>query len=219
MQALQQGRYPLRVPALLSEGFLLGLSTGFYCLASCLPLLAPYLLAEGRSAWKFNFSIFLQFLTGRFAAYMLFALLASLAGQAGRYALPGWALPLCMAACGLLMVYLAAARVRGEAAPCLLRRDLNPYFKRLPLALGFLTGLNICPPFAAGFIRLLELADIMKGFSYFGGFFLATSLFISPVLLGTPWIGRRANEIGRLTLLLAGLWYLALGLKGLIILY
>ncbi|MGD9641611.1 MAG: sulfite exporter TauE/SafE family protein [Elusimicrobiales bacterium] len=204
------------MPALLSEGFLLGLSTGFYCLASCLPLLAPYLLAEGRSAWKLNFGIFLQFLTGRFAAYMLFALLASLAGQAGRYALPVWALPLCMAACGLLMVYLAAARLRGEAAPCLLRRDLTPYFKRLPLALGFLTGLNICPPFAAGFIRLLELADIAKGFSYFGGFFLATSLFISPVLLGTPWIGRRANEIGRLTLLLAGLWYLLLGLRGLI---
>ena len=72
------------MPALFSEGFLLGLSTGFYCLASCLPLLAPYLMAEGKALWKFNFFIFLQFTGGRFAAYMLFALLASLAGRAGQ---------------------------------------------------------------------------------------------------------------------------------------
>jgi len=205
------------VPALFSEGFLLGLSTGFYCLAACLPLLAPYLLAEGKAAWKFNFAIFLQFLGGRFAAYMLFALLASLAGKAGRYALPAQLLPACMAACGLLMVFLAAARVSAGGAPCLLKKDLSPWFKRLPLALGFVTGINVCPPFAAGFIRLLEMADIPKGFAYFGGFFGATSLFIAPVLLGTPWLGRRANEIGRLTLLLAGLWYSFLGLKGLLV--
>lgn len=204
------------MPALFSEGFLLGLSTGFYCLAACLPVLAPYMLAEGRAAWKFNFYIFLQFLAGRFAAYMLFALLASLAGQAGSYVLPPWLLPACMAGCGALMMYLAVSRVRGGKGPCLLKRDLNPFFKRLPLALGFVTGINVCPPFAAGFLRLMELADVIKGFSYFCGFYTATSLFISPVLLGTPWIGRRANEIGRLTLLLAGAWYTLLGLLKLI---
>ena len=98
----------------------------------------------------------------------------------------------------------------------MLHRDFSPFFKRLPLALGFVTGINICPPFAAGFLRLMELADIVKGFVYFIGFFASTSLFISPVLLGTPWLGRRANEIGRLTLLLAGLWYIVLGLQGLL---
>lgn len=84
------------------------------------------------------------------------------------------------------------------------------------MALGFVTGISICPPFAAGFLRLMELADVLKGFAYFGGFFSATSLFISPVLLGTPWIGQKANEIGRLTLLLAGIWYVVLGLQGLL---
>ncbi len=205
------------MPALFSEGFLLGLSTGFYCLSACLPLLAPYLMAEGKAVWEFNFHIFLQFLGGRFLAYMLFALLASLAGKAGQYALPLWLLPASMAACGLLMVFFAAARVSGGRGPCLLKKDLNPFFKRLPVALGFVTGISICPPFAAGFIRLLEMADVLKGFAYFGGFFGATSLFISPVLLGTPWLGSRANEIGRLTLLIAGLWYTVLGLKGLLV--
>ncbi|OGR41927.1 MAG: hypothetical protein A2X35_11510 [Elusimicrobia bacterium GWA2_61_42] len=203
------------MPALFSEGFLLGLSTGFYCLASCLPLLAPYLMAEGKALWKFNFFIFLQFTGGRFAAYMLFALLASLAGRAGQYALPAWALPAGLLGCGLVMAALAIFRVSG-ASFCLLHRDFSPFFKRLPLALGFVTGINICPPFAAGFLRLMELADIVKGFVYFIGFFASTSLFISPVLLGTPWLGRRANEIGRLTLLLAGLWYIVLGLQGLL---
>jgi len=204
------------MPALFSEGFLLGLSTGFYCLASCLPLLAPYLLSEGRAAWKFNFFIFLQFTGGRFAAYMLFALLASLAGQAGQYALPGWVLPASMLACGLLMAGLAAFRVSGLRGPCLLDSAAGTAARRLPIVLGFVTGINVCPPFAVGLLRLMDLADMLKGFSYFGGFFASTSLFIAPVLLGTPWIGTRANEIGRLTLLVAGLWYAALGLKGLI---
>ena len=203
------------MPALFSEGFLLGLSTGFYCLASCLPLLAPYMMAEGKTAWKFNFIIFLQFTGGRFAAYMLFALLSSLAGKAGQYVLPQWVLPSGMLACGLLMATLSAFRVSG-ASTCVLKMDVSPFFRRLPMALGFVTGINICPPFAAGFLRLLELADVPNGFAYFGGFFASTSLFISPVLLGTPWLGRRANEIGRLTLLIAGIWYVALGLKGLL---
>jgi len=203
------------VPQLFSEGFLLGLSTGFYCLSPCLPLLAPHLMAEGKAVWKFNFYIFIQFMGGRFAAYMLFALLASLAGKAGQYTLPAWLLPASMTICGLLMVILAGAGVSGETGACVLK-DLNPYCRRLPLALGFATGINICPPFAAGFIRLLGLADIPKGFFYFGGFFCAASLFISPMLPGTPWLTRRANEIGRLTLLLAGLWYTILGLKGLV---
>jgi len=185
-------------------------------MAACLPLLAPYLLAEGRAAWKFNFWIFLEFLGGRFAAYMLFALLGSLAGKAGRNVFPSWLMPASMLATGLLMTVLAAFKVSTGNAPCVLKRDFSPFFKRLPLALGFVTGINICPPFAAGFLRLMELADVLKGFIYFGGFFTATSLFISPVLLGTPWLGQKANEIGRLTLLLAGLWYAALGLRGLL---
>ncbi len=204
------------MPALFSEGFLLGLSTGFYCLTACLPLLAPYLLAEGKTAWKFNFWIFLEFMGGRFAAYMLFALLASLAGKAGQGALPPRLLPAGMLSCGLVMVLLAVFRITSGPAACLLKTDINPFLRRLPLAMGFITGINICPPFAAGFLRLMELADVFKGLTYFCGFFGATSLFISPIMLGTPWIGPRVNEIGRLTLFIAGVWYSVLGISGLL---
>lgn len=204
------------MPALFSEGFLLGLSTGFYCLTACLPLLAPYMLAEGKTVWKFNFWIFLEFMGGRFAAYMLFALLASLAGRAGQDILPARLIPAGMLACGIVMVLLAAFRISTGSAACLLKTDINPFFRRLPLAMGFITGINICPPFAAGLLRLMEMADVFKGLVYFCGFFGATSLFISPVMLGTPWIGLRANEIGRLTLLIAGLWYASLGIGGLL---
>jgi hypothetical protein len=200
--------------ALFLEGALLGLSTGVYCLTACLPLLAPYLMAEGRALWRENFRILLEFLGGRLLAYLLFAVLASLAGQAGKYALPGWLVPAATAACGLVMAGLAAFRISGASA-CVLKRDINPYFRRLPAAMGFLTGLNICPPIAAGLLRLLGLADIPGGIVYFTGFFTTTSLFIAPLMLGTPWLGSRANDIGRLALLLAGLFYAGLGLKGL----
>ncbi|OGS12477.1 MAG: hypothetical protein A2234_02225 [Elusimicrobia bacterium RIFOXYA2_FULL_58_8] len=200
---------------LFVEGALLGLSTGFYCLTACLPLLGPYLIAEGTALWRGNFRILLSFMGGRLAAYLLFAVLASLAGQAGKYALPGWLLPAATAVCGLVMIVLAAFRISGSSSACLLKKDLNPLFKRLPVAIGFVTGINVCPPFSAGLLRLLEIADIARGISYFTGFFFSTSLFIFPVLVGTPWLGKRANDIGRLALLLAGLWYAVLGLSAL----
>lgn len=199
------------MPALFSEGFLLGLSTGFYCLAACLPLLAPYVLAEGRRGLASGFFIFLQFTAGRLAAYALFAFLASAAGKAGGGA-PPWLLPAAMAACGLLMAGLAAARVGGFSL-CLLGRDLGPLAGRLPALMGFVTGINACPPFAAGLLRLLQLADYSRGAVYFGGFFIATTLFTLPVLLGTPWHSPRVAGIGRLTLLLAGAWYAFSGLS------
>ena len=93
------------MPALFSEGFLLGLSTGAYCLASCLPVLAPYLLAGGGLSWKINFLIFIEFLAGRFIAYALFALAAVEFGKVSGPYLPPRALAAGMAVTALFMFY------------------------------------------------------------------------------------------------------------------
>ena len=90
--------------SILSEGFVLGLSTGFYCLTTCLPALVPYLLSEGDTLWRTNFGIFLEFLAGRFTAYFLFAVVSTLIGVTYKPYLPVWAAPLAMSETALAML-------------------------------------------------------------------------------------------------------------------
>ena len=201
--------------SILSEGFVLGLSTGFYCLTTCLPALVPYLLSEGDKVWKTNFDIFLEFLTGRFIAYFLFAVSATLIGKAYKPYLPPWIAPLAMfVTAAVMLTYLFVSRGRHSSKGC--RIPFNPFFKRIPLALGFMTGINVCPPFVAAFIRLADLSDMTAGMFYFTGFFTATSILMLPAIAPTPFISERLKIIGRMSLGIAGFWYLILGLKGVI---
>lgn len=201
--------------SIFSEGFILGLSTGFYCLTSCLPALVPYLLSEGGKLWRTNFSIFLEFLTGRFIAYFLFAAVSTLLGIAYKPYLPYWVAPLAMLLTAISMLaFLFTSRGRHSGEGC--AAPFNPFFRRIPLALGFMTGLNICPPFVAAFIRLVELSDMTAGMFYFTGFFAATSILMLPAIAPTPFMNARLKSIGRITLAISGTWYLLLGMKGLL---
>jgi sulfite exporter TauE/SafE len=57
------------------DGFILGLSNGVVCIATCAPVLIPYLLAEGKGVVR-NYWVTGQFLFGRLIGYLLFAVLA-----------------------------------------------------------------------------------------------------------------------------------------------
>ena len=63
----------------LSEGLLLGLSTGAMCLAYCGPVLIPYLLAEGKNVRRSAYYLIL-FLSGRMFAYIIVGFLVGLLG-------------------------------------------------------------------------------------------------------------------------------------------
>ncbi|HOW90501.1 MAG TPA: sulfite exporter TauE/SafE family protein, partial [Elusimicrobiales bacterium] len=192
----------------------LGLSTGSYCLVSCLPALLPYLLSEGGGSWKADLSILAEFLLGRAAAYFLFAVSAALIGRACNPHLPAWTAPLAMLITALAMLaFLFSGRFGGAEGKC--PGKAGARFAGLPLALGFMTGINVCPPFAAAFVRLVQMGDPAAGLVYFSGFFSATSLFLLPALVPGPFMNARLRNIGRMTLFLSAIWYLVLGLKGL----
>jgi hypothetical protein len=57
------------------DGFILGLSNGVACMATCAPVLIPYLLGEGKGIVR-NYWVTGQFLFGRLLGYLLFAVLA-----------------------------------------------------------------------------------------------------------------------------------------------
>lgn len=200
---------------LFTEGFMLGLSTGVFCMSACLPIFFPYLLSEGNNSWKTNFFILLQFLAGRFFAYLIFALLTSWFAKSYASYLPQWVLPCTMIVSSLLMLSYLFFSNQFLTGICGISKQVK-ISSAVPFVLGFLTGINPCPPFITGFVRLLQIANVLKGIFYFTGFFVSTSLFILPAILPTPWINARLKNIGRIALFIASLWYLLMGISRLI---
>ena len=157
---------------------LAGLSTGLFCCVTCYPVLAPVFAAENRPP-KATLRVWLQFLLGRLAGYALFgaaigwigercdAVWLSLASSAGMMVL---ALVLIFYAVGFwrpAWSFCAAGTRRGAVAPA---------------ALGFLMGIQACPPFLLSVAYVLTLHSLLKGLAYFFVFFCATSVYLVPLL-------------------------------------
>ncbi|HAM35009.1 MAG TPA: hypothetical protein DEB40_07370 [Elusimicrobia bacterium] len=192
----------------LTEGFWLGLSTGPYCFMSCAPLLLPLLCSEARPGLAANLAALGRFLAGRFLAYLAVGCVAGALGGAFGPVLPGWFFGLVLGLTALLMLAYAAIKSLPRFSLCQAAgRWMTP--ARMPFTLGLLTGINVCPPFVIGLMRALILGSAWAGGVFFGAFFVATSLYLLPVLGIWPWLSSSwARIAGRAALVLAGLWYL-----------
>jgi len=211
VQGLQPGGDALTPALALAEGWTLGLSTGAYCAVSCLPVLAPYIMGAGERSLPRGLLIFSIFLGGRLAAYLGFAAAAMLLGRLAAPSLPAWAGGAAMLAAGLILLaapFLELSRGCPAALPAA--------GKAMPFSLGFLTGLNFCPPVLAGLMRLASLPDFFSGLVYFAGFFSATALFLLPALIPVPFLTDRVKGIGRMALFLSGLWLAGNGIASLV---
>lgn len=199
--------------SLLAEGFSLGLATGLYCLGACGPLLVPYLLAEGEGGLRPNLRMLAEFLAGRLAAYLLFAAAVGFIGARRPGTVPAWVLGAGYLASGLLLCLYSLAKNAPRWNLCAsLARSAT--LRRLPFALGFIVGLNVCPPFAAGLVRLLELADPARGAAYFAAFFAGTTLYVLPLSAAAPLARfERLRAVASLASGLAGLWFMGLGVS------
>ena len=203
------------------QGFLLGLASGATCLAYCAPVLVPFLLGEGNRIRQ-NWGILARFLIGRLGGYLLFALLAwatnrllleeaGLTQNASARSLVFGAIYVLLA--GLLLFYglaktptLCAGSVQG------VRAYLQRWPALLPLGLGFLTGLNLCPPFLLAFTGAVSSGSLLKSLFFFTMFFLGTSLYMLPM----PFLGAFSHvsslrTIGKLAALLMAAYYLYSG--------
>ncbi|MCB4755806.1 MAG: sulfite exporter TauE/SafE family protein [Elusimicrobia bacterium] len=200
---------------ILVEGFTLGLATGTTCLVSCAPLLVPFLLAESRAGFKKNVVLLMEFMGGRLAAYVLFGWGIGALGHRFAGQIPSFVLSLALFLSGLFLILYALAHAVFGFPLCrfLLKPGWKKTLDRMPFLLGFLVGLNICPPFVAGVFRVLELGSPWGGLGYFSAFYAGTSLYLFPLLTAVPFLRQpRVQRIGQLTCVLAGLWFMTLGL-------
>jgi len=200
------------------QGFLLGLATGTVCLAYCAPVLLPYILGEGRKTGQ-NFVTLGEFMGGRLCGYLLFGVLAWAASrlmlQWGNYRELAFGL-IYIALAVMLLVYgltnpstpCAARSLKGRLAQTLGRW---PFL--MPLALGFLTGLNLCPPFLLAFTGAAWTGSLGQSVLYFLTFFLGTSIYFLPM----PFLGllerfKALRTIGRLAGAVVAIYYLYMGI-------
>lgn len=202
----------------LSEALVLGLASGPACLASCGPVVVPSLLAE-RTGRRVNVRYLSLFLTTRLAGYLLFATAAWELGTlvspqgptrgllfAGIHLLLG----------GVLLWYaysVGRVCVHSAAGPQLVTIG-GPKGHRVPgvAALGFLTGISLCPPFVAAGVRAAETSNLAAALLFFVVFFLGTSVWMVP-FAGLGWVRRNeaVTTVARMAMGLIALYYILTG--------
>ncbi len=197
---------------MLVEGFLLGIASGGVCLTYCAPVLVPYLLGEARTV-RANLAPVGGFLAGRLAGYMTFAVLAWLAHR-----LLVEHLPHQEAILGIVTVALALLLItygftgRDRHCPAMPARSRRGNTTILPVTLGFLTGVNVCPPFLLAFSNAAQFSQLWQSLLFFAAFFVGTSVYIAPLpLVGLAGGCERIRIIGRLAAGVVGLFYLYSG--------
>lgn len=194
---------------------MLGLSTGPVCVASCGPALLPWLLAQpqglGRQSRQLAF-----FLVARLAAYLLFAAAVwYIAGFVrGSWSGRSWLVGATQVLLAVTLLVYAAGWphrrcIRSEASSPLVQIGAAQSERHSgAFALGFLTGLNLCPPFLVAGVRAAQLASLSSSLLFFGAFFVGTTVWFVPFLsLGVVKRTPAVVTVARMVAVLLACWY------------
>jgi len=204
---------------IFGEALVLGLASGPACMASCGPVVVPSLLAE-REGLRLNARYLSVFLGSRFLGYLLFAAVAWELGAL--VSLPPGPRTVLF---GLIHVLLAGvllwyAYSAGHAcAQSCSRSELvsigvtRKHGVPGAAALGFLTGLSLCPPFVAAGVRAAELGSVAAALLFFAVFFVGTSVWFVPFVgLGCVARNEAVTTVARMAIVLIALYYAYLGI-------
>jgi len=194
------------------KALLLGLSTGAVCLGYCAPVFLPLMLAEERKPFRAKLMPFLQFIAGRFIAYLVFGLIVGWAGA--RFGSKSSDLVIGLSFLGLA-VLMVLYGLQGGFPNLSLCKALSPFWQkaRAPFLFGMLMGLNFCPPFLAAFADVFVAGRIWYGLVFFFVFFLVTSVFLVPYLfVGYLSSSATLRTIARFAALITGVLFLFFGL-------
>lgn len=214
--------------ASVAEALVLGLATGPVCLASCGPVVVPWMLVQPRGLRVHTLQMSL-FLAARLAGYLAFASIAWSAGSLIPRTWTGrsWLFGCVEVLLAVSLVFYAAGwpRRRSSAAPASRRlvqirkmpgRPVDPRPSG-SLALGFLTGINLCPPFLVAGARAAQLASLASALLFFFFFFVGTAVWFFPFLsLGVVRRTPALLTVARMVAVLLACWYGFSGISNLI---
>jgi len=188
----------------IAAGYLAGFSIGVYCLGLCLPVFLPILLSEKRNIKK-SFWLVVEFSLGRLGGYLFFGLIFGWLGQTIKSNLVHQIVSLANLWLGISMILYSLRAINQKFCPAKLFNYLKWTF-----LVGFLTGVNICPPFLASLTYVFNLRDVFLSLIYFFTFFLGTSTYIIPAAIfgffsKIPWL----QKLGQISGFFVGFYFIA----------
>lgn len=179
------------------QAFFLGIANGVTCLAFCAPVLIPIFMSGHQTPQK-SWLLLAKFLFGRFLGYLVFGLLAWATNQliilVGFYNALFFGsvylgLAILMLINGIISIKNVSNKLPNHTECQISPRKLPAFLKNspqlLPIGLGLLTGLNLCPPFLMAFANATFTPSLLDSLFFFTLFFVGTSLFFLPV----PFLG------------------------------
>ena len=201
------------------EAIVLGLATGPVCVASCGPVVVPWMLVQRGGARSSGLGLS-TLLAARLGGYMVFAAAAWWLGSklprewSGR----GWMFGLVQLLLGGALVIYAAGWPRRRCAAPDAGNELVQIGKPHrswwtgAAVIGFLSGISLCPPFLIAGVRAAEAANLTTALLFFLVFYVGTAIWFLP-FLALGFIPRTPTllTVARMTAVLLACYYAVLG--------
>lgn len=198
---------------MIARALTLGLSTGFFCLGTCAPVLMALFASSEASGLKHQVRGLGFFLTGRLIAYVLFGAASYAAGQALED--HGMSVTAFLPMGDILLGGVMLIHASGYRLPHLVScHSYANWFKKhkVLFAAGFFTGINLCPPFLLALTQAMRSESMLQSVAFFGIFFLTTSLYLLPFVLSG--LAARFSEMraaARVACGMGGIWFMIRG--------
>ena len=171
---------------------------------------------EGQTVRQ-NLLTLCKFLGGRLGGYTLFGLLAWATGSLLLRAANYQSLVIGAAYVGLAALLLVAVlRKKAPAGACAFegaQAKLSRWPALLPVGMGFLAGLKVCPPLLLAFTEAASTGTLTGSLVLFLTFFLGTSIYFIPLsFLGAFARVTALRIVGQFAAVIVALYYLYSGI-------
>jgi hypothetical protein len=201
----------------MTESFILGLSSGSACIASCGIVMFPYLMS-GSSGVKGIVKDVTLFLISRFVVYLMLATLAWYFGQAifsnpvVRNIVPG----ILYIVFAVLLVWYSIDKNRNPECPARVLKSVGNH-NLIPILLGLVNSIGFCPALFIILTKGATQGTLIQSYFAFLAFFAGSSLWFLPLpLAGKIRKKEVLRNIGILATGLAGMIFMIKGLTNLI---
>ncbi len=156
---------------------LAGLAVGAFCLSYCFPFLATFITSEHRTPQR-NLKLISYFILGRFFGYVAFGAIFGYLGQQLRSPYLTLITDLSLILISVILILHITGLSKQKDNLC-----LAPQFQsRNAAVMGFLMGVNLCPPFLLSLAYVVSLHDVLQSVLYFVIFFFASSIYFLPMV-------------------------------------
>jgi len=186
------------------QPILLGFSSGVFCMSYCFPFVAPFVVFEKRKL-KEDFKIVLKFVFGRLFGYLIFGAIFGYLGEKITNRTIDLFFFLSLFILSFLLILYSIGLMREKKEICFRSRFKNA----TPLLMGFLMGINVCPPFLMALNYVFLLHAFLAGILFFFLFFLGTTIYFLPLaFLGFLNKIKEFRVVARISGILVGLLFL-----------